>query len=274
MKSLMKLLCLMAMMALAMPAFAQETTAPAKKTRKKANAQKVDAAKAKTKRIVDPAAQSAKADEPYQKKDPNFLKLHESFVARAKQGGVDVLFLGDSITYGWNGQKELWAKNYEPLKAANFGIGGDRTENIIWRLQNGELEGIQPKVVVLLIGTNNTSKGDSAENIAKGIKKIIDIIKEKSPTTKVLLQGVFPRGEKPADAMTAKFRENITATNKIIATYDDGGKSVKYIYFGDKFLQPDGTISPTIMRDFLHLTPAGYQIWVDSINPSLKEMLK
>src|SRR5579863_8794669 len=120
---------------------------------------------------------------------------HEEFLKIAKAGGVDLLFLGDSITDGWRGGgKAVWDKYFAPLKAANFGIGGDRTEHVIWRVRNGELVGIQPKVVVLMIGTNN---GDPADDVALGIKTIITDIQERSPRSKILLLGIFPRSEKP-----------------------------------------------------------------------------
>jgi len=224
------------------------------------------------KKAVDLAAQKAKAWEAFPRSG-NWMQRHEGFLARAKQGAVDVLFLGDSITDGWNRQKELWEKYYAPLKAANFGIGGDRTENIIWRLKNGEMNGITPRVVVLLIGTNNTSKGDQPKDIAKGIKTILDMIRKKSPRTKVLLLGVYPRGEKPGDERTDKYRANITAVNKIISGFD-GKNGIRYLYFGERFLAPDGAIPKSLMPDFLHLSLEGYQIWADSINPLLKEMLK
>src|SRR5207237_9355722 len=124
------------------------------------------------------------------------IPRHKQFLAIAKKGGVDVLFLGDSITHGWEGQK-AWKEYFEPLKAANFGIGGDQTGHVLWRLTEGkELEGISPKVAVLMIGTNNSGR-DSAEQIAEGITLIVKTIQEKSPKTKVLLLGVFPRAEKP-----------------------------------------------------------------------------
>ena len=272
--ALMKLLCLIAMLTLALPAMAQETAAPAKKKSRKAKANAAQTAPAKktARKAEDPASKNAKAWLPFPKPG-GWMARHEGFVASAKKGGVDVLFMGDSITDGWNKQQPLWEKYYVPMKAINFGIGGDRTENIIYRLQNGELDGITPKVMMLLIGTNNTSKGDSAQDIAKGIKTIIEIVQKKSPATKVLLLGVYPRGKDPKDPTTVKYRANIKEVNEIIAKYDDG-KNVKYLYFGDKFLAADGSIPVEMMKDALHLTTAGYQIWVDSVNPVLAEMLK
>src|SRR5438270_8204079 len=132
--------------------------------------------------------------------DPNWVKRHQGFVTMAKKGNIDVLFLGDSITDAWGGEghgekspgSQIFAKEFEPLKAANFGIGGDQTQHVLWRLQHGELDGIHPKVLMLMIGTNNTG-GHSAEQIADGITAIVKHIHHKSPHTKVLLLAVFPR---------------------------------------------------------------------------------
>lgn len=204
-------------------------------------------------------------------RDKGWLKRHEGFVEIAKKGGVDVLFLGDSITDAWRGKaaQPTWDKHFAPLKAANFGIGGDRTEHVLWRIQNGELEGIMPKAVVLMIGTNNTG-ANSAEQIAEGITVIVKTIREKSPQSKVLLLGVFPRDPK---ADTPR-REKIKKINEIISKLDDGGKTVKYLDIGDKFLQSDGTLTKDIMPDFLHLSARGYEIWGEAILPTLKELLR
>ena len=194
---------------------------------------------------------------------------HKKFVEIAKKGDVDVLFLGDSITQGWGGNK-TWKKNYEPIKAANFGIGGDQTGHVLWRITEGkELEGIHPKVAVLMIGTNNSGR-DSAEQIAEGITLIVKTIHEKSPKTKVLLLGVFPRGEKAKTPI----REKLAKINSIVAKLDDGGKTVKYLDIGDKFLQTDGNLSKEVMPDYLHLSAKGYEIWAEAMNPTLQEMLK
>jgi lysophospholipase L1-like esterase len=185
---------------------------------------------------------------------------HEKFLEIVKRGGVDVLFLGDSITDAWGGV---------PLKAANFGIGGDRTQHVLWRLQNGELDGIQPKVVMLMIGTNNSNRTDNtAEEIADGIKAIVKEIHKRSPKTKVLLLGIFPRGAKPNPQ-----REKLQQVNEIIAKLDNNGKTVKYLDIGEKFLDKDGTLSKDIMPDFLHLSPKGYRIWADAVKGPIKELL-
>ena len=174
---------------------------------------------------------------------------------------MDLLFLGDSITDGSaGGGKAVWEKNYAPLKAANFGIGGDQTQHVLWRIQNGELDGIKPKVAVLMIGTNNLG-GNTDEEIADGIKAIVAELHKQTPETKLLLLGVFPRGIKANDSNRARIK-NI---NSIIAKLDDGGKTVKYLDIGDKFLEADGTLPKSIMPDALHPNGKGYEIWAEAI---------
>jgi len=197
--------------------------------------------------------------------EKGFLAKHESFLKRAKEGSIDLLFLGDSITEGWRGAPEVWKKYYEPLHPANFGIGGDRTQHVLWRITNGELDGISPKVAVLMIGTNNVGD-NTAESIAKADAKIVQTIREKLPKTKVLLLAVFPRTG--ADRMA-----KIKAINADLAKLDDG-KTVRYLDIGAKFLDAEGNIPKDIMPDGLHPNAKGYQIWADAMQPLLDEMMK
>jgi lysophospholipase L1-like esterase len=221
------------------------------------------------------SANPAAAPSPRMVPDPNWLKRHQAFVAIAQKGNIDVLFVGDSITDAWGGEGHnpnssgatVFAKEFERLKTANFGIGGDQTQHVLWRLQHGELEGIRPKVIMLMIGTNNTG-AHSAEQIADGITAIVKEVPKRSPHTRVLLLGIFPRGQKPNAQ-----RDKIKQVNGIISELDDGGKTVKYLDIGDKFLQPDGTISKEIMPDFLHLSTNGYQIWADAVKEPIADML-
>lgn len=199
----------------------------------------------------------------------DWLVRHEGFNAIAKKGGVDLLFVGDSITDFWaKAGNAIWAARYAPLKAANFGISGDKTEHVLWRLQNGNLDGIKPKVVVLMIGTNNAGR-DSAPQIAEGVTAIVLEIRKQSPATKILLLAVFPRSEKPDHPLRAK----LAAVNATIAQLDDA-KSVHFLDIGQKFLQADGVMSKEVMPDFLHPGAAGYQIWADAMQPKLDELLK
>jgi lysophospholipase L1-like esterase len=203
-------------------------------------------------------------------REPPWLAQHERFVAQAKKGGVDLLFLGDSITDFWRSRgSKVWTKYYAPRHAANFGITGDRTQHVLWRIGHGELDGIKPKVTVLMIGTNN-SQDNSSPEIADAIKVIIENIHTKCPGTKILLLGIFPRQwatDKPATM------ETIKKVNDIIASFDDG-KTVKYLDIGPKFLGPDGKVPADIMPDFLHLNAKGYQIWAEAMEPTLAQMMK
>jgi beta-glucosidase len=194
---------------------------------------------------------------------------HEQFNARAKQGDVDLLFLGDSITQGWEDKpaQPIWNKYFGPRKAMNAGIGGDRTQHVLWRLDHGNLDGIKPKVAMIMIGTNN-SGSDSSEDIAAGIKAIVERLRKARPETKVLLLGIFPRGPDANDALRNK---NIGA-NEIVKKLDDG-KQVHYLDISAKFLDPDGRLSKEIMPDLLHLSPRGYEIWAEAIDGKLAELL-
>jgi lysophospholipase L1-like esterase len=195
--------------------------------------------------------------------------MHEAMVKRAKEGNIDLVFLGDSITQGW-GNNAVWQKYYGTLNAVNFGIGGDTTQNVLWRITNGEIEGLSPKVVVLMIGTNNFGlNGDSIDGVAKGVAAVVQTIRKRLPKTRVLLLGVFPRDEKPK----TDGRNKIAKLNEQLARMEDR-KSVRYLDLGPKFLQPDGSITKEIMPDFLHLSEKGYQIWAESMDPLLREMLK
>ncbi|MDB6015857.1 MAG: hypothetical protein JWR19_346 [Pedosphaera sp.] len=202
-------------------------------------------------------------------RDEKWVGRHDGFVTIAKQGDFDLLFVGDSITDGWRGSgKTVWGKYFAPMKAANFGIGGDQTQHVLWRLDNGELEGAHPKLAVLMIGTNNL-RNNSNEEIAEGIAVIVKDIRTKCPATKVLLLAVFPRAEKAE----APERAKIKAINDIIAKLDDG-KMVKYLDISAKFLDADGTLPKAIMPDSLHPNEAGYQIWADAVLPTVQQMMK
>jgi lysophospholipase L1-like esterase len=211
-------------------------------------------------------------------RDNAWLKRHESFVELAKAGGIDVLFLGDSITDFWRDPKRgktLWDEHFAPLHAANFGISADRTQHVLWRMDHGELDGIKPKVVVLMIGTNNTGlerdkvtpRNTVPEAIA-GVTAVVTELREKLPETKILLLAIFPRGEKDSPQ-----RAQVAEINAAIAKLDDG-KFVHFLDIGPKFLWPDGTLSSDIMPDLLHPSEIGYAIWAAAIKQPLEELLK
>jgi len=199
------------------------------------------------------------------------LARHKRMNERVKQGDVVLLMIGDSITQGWEGGgKDVWKKYYAHRKAVNLGIGGDRTQHVLWRLANGNLEGIAPKLAVVMIGTNNAGD-DTSEEIAEGIRTIAKLLRERTPKTKVLLLGIFPRGKNDDDA----HRRVTMKANEIVADWvektDD--KMVVYLDIGDHFLGPDRTLSRQVMPDLLHLTPAAYATWAGAIEPTVAKLL-
>ena len=201
-------------------------------------------------------------------RDAGWMKRHDLINERVKAtGDTQLLMIGDSITQGWEGGgKEAWAKYYAPRKAVNLGIGGDRTEHVLWRLDNGNIDGIKPKAAVIMIGTNNSGK-NSAQDIAEGITAIVTKLRTRLPNTKVLVLAVFPRGEKPNPQ-----RETIAKVNEIVSKLADD-KSVFYLDIGPKFLAEGGVLTKDVMPDFLHLSKKGYEIWAESIEGKVKELL-
>jgi lysophospholipase L1-like esterase len=214
---------------------------------------------------------------------PGTEGAHESFNKISKQGEAQLVVLGDSITAGWSGKgKEVWEKYWAPLKAANFGIGGDRTEHVLWRLEHGNFDGLKPKEIVLMIGTNNTGHQGRAQKeldgavyectpqqTAEGVKAIVDKLKQKCPGAKILLLAIFPRGANAED----KLRQQNEQVNGIIKNLADG-KTVYWLDINQKFLEPDGTLSKEIMPDLLHPNAKGYEIWAEAIQDKVKELLK
>ncbi len=208
-------------------------------------------------------------------RDAKWVARHEGFVAQAKQGGIDLLFMGDSITDGWRTRgKAVWDREYAPLHAANFGIGGDRTEHVLWRLEHGEAEGYQPKLVVLMIGTNNTgfesdhkTPRNTPPEVIEGVTAVVHELRSKFPAANILLLAVFPRGEK--DSLQ---RKQVAEINQSIAKLDDGSH-IHYLDIGEKFLEPDGTLPTSIMPDLLHPNEQGYEIWADAIREPVKRLM-
>jgi len=179
-------------------------------------------------------------------------------------GKIDLAFVGDSITARWGG--DSWKKHWGSYRAVNMGIGGDRTQNVLWRLQNGQLDGYKARLFVLMIGTNNTDKNTDPADVAAGIKAILALIQSKQPQAKILLLGILPTGEKPNPG-----REKKAAVNELISKF--AGGAVHYMDIGAKFLQPDGTISKEVMKDFLHLGDKGFDIWAEAISSKVKELM-
>ena len=195
---------------------------------------------------------------------------HEAKVAETKAGAGDVIFLGDSITQGWETSgKAAWAKHFVPLKAANYGFGGDSTQHVLWRVRNGEFDGISPKAIVLLIGTNNVRHGDfTPEQIAAGIRAILDALAEKCPRSKVVLLGILPRSADAADPLRLKCE----AVNALLPPLADG-RRVHFLNVNSKLIAADGTLSKDIAPDLLHLSAKSYTLLAEALEPKLGEVL-
>jgi beta-glucosidase len=211
--------------------------------------------------------------------NPAHRAKHEANLEVAKKGDIDLLFMGDSITDFWRNSgpagdpnparagKAIFDKYYGGLKKANFGIGGDTTQGVLYRLQNGEGQGFQPKAIMLMIGTNNYTTCSSAE-IAEGVGAIVLEMRKDFPAAKILLLGIFPRGN-PGDLA----RKIVLDVNPLIAKLHDG-QHVFYLDIGAKFLDAGGVLQPDIMADKLHPNEKGYVIWAEAVKAPLAELMK
>ena len=220
------------------------------------------------------------ADQPIFRTDPNSLVAHSQLLAKAKQDGIDVYFEGDSITRRWGATDypdllASWKQNFFGWNAADFGWGADRTQNILWRLQNGELDGLNPKVVILLAGTNNigneTVRGDAesgADDLTRGLQAIVDVIHTKAPAATIIVMGIFPRNDNMA------FMPVIDKINGNLSRLADG-RQVRYLNINDKLADADGRLFEGMMnaKDKLHPTVKAYQVWADALKPVLTELL-
>jgi len=213
---------------------------------------------------------------PTQAKSYDWMARHNAVVTRVKQEHVDLLLIGDSITHMWGGVPEeqtihgrgdyLWDKYFGSRNAVNLGFGWDRTQHVLWRFEHGELDGIKPKVAVVMIGTNNL-QANTNEDIVTGIDTVVSQIRHKLPKTKILLLGIFPRDQKP----DSELRKRIIEINNHISVLKKE-RNISYLDLGPKFLEPDGTLSPEIMPDFLHPSPKGYAIWAKAMEPTLAKL--
>lgn len=205
--------------------------------------------------------------EPSPHGDEWWAQRHEEKKALVQQGGVDLLFVGDSITHGWEGAgAAVWEEYYGDRNAANIGYGGDQTQQVLWRFENGELDGILPKLAVVMIGTNNSYE-NTAEEIAEGVSAVVNALREKLPSTKVLLLAIFPREDQPQE-----YRDKLARANAILdeAEFDD---AVHFLDIGPWFLDPDGSLPQSVMPDLLHPNEAGYQLWAEAIEPKVADLL-
>ena len=225
-------------------------------------------------RAQDP---SAPADRPVARDDENSRRAHEQLLEKRTKGRIDVYFVGDSIARRWGATDypELlanWKENFFGWNAADFGWGADRIENMLWRLEHGELDGVNPKVIVILGGTNNVggTPGDAAKvaEITRGIAALVHACREKAPGATIILTAIFPRNDNMAVV------PEIDAINANIARLADG-KVVRFLNVNDKLADKDGRLVDGMMnaRDKLHPTLKGYQVWADGLKPLLRELL-
>ena len=226
------------------------------------------------------SAPAPTASEPAPRGDQNSLLAHAQLLEKARKGRIDVYFEGDSITRRWGATDypELlanWNRNFHGWNAADFGWGADRVENILWRLKNGELDGVNPKVIVLLAGTNNVGntvppEGDDARvaDIAKGLEAVLDVMRNKAPEATIIVTGIFPRNDNMAVMPT------IDKINANLARLADGTK-IRYLNINGRLADRDGRLFEGMMNggDKLHPTVAGYQVWADALKPILTQLL-
>jgi lysophospholipase L1-like esterase len=225
-------------------------------------------------------AQTVPADQPAARADKNSQIAHEQLLAKRKQGRIDLYFEGDSITRRWGALDypellENWKANFFGWNAADFGWGADRVENILWRLENGELDDVHPKVIVLLAGTNNVGNKVPAEgvesaaaNVSKGIEAVVRVMRSKAPGAVIVLMGIFPRNDNMAVMPV------IDRINANLARMADGAK-IRFLNINDKLADGDGRLRDGMLndRDKLHPVLKGYQVWADALKPILTELL-
>jgi lysophospholipase L1-like esterase len=218
------------------------------------------------------------ADKPAARTDENSKIAHAQLLEKARKGGIDIYFEGDSIVRRWGAADypELlanWNKNFHGWNAANFGWGADTLQNILWRLQNGELDGVQPKVIVLLAGTNNIGnvlppggEKEKIEDILKGFKAVLGVIRFKAPEAVVIVTGIFPRNDNMAAIPL------IREINKKLSKLADG-KNILYLDINNKLADKKGKLFEGMSNDNLHPTLKGYQVWADNLKPILRRLL-
>lgn len=206
-----------------------------------------------------------------------WTQRHQGVLDQLKTHDPEVIFIGDSITHGWDNKGQaMWQHYYAPYDPINMGFSGDRTQHVLWRLQNGEVEGISPKVAVLMIGTNNSNGTDNtADEIADGIQAIVCMLREKLPETKILILAIFPRGNaEPGQgaAYNPQWAKNDEASRQASQLAD--GKMIHYLNINDVFLNDEGVLTRHTMPDLLHPEEEGYALWAEAMDPTLKRLLK
>lgn len=237
---------------------------------------------ARAQNVGQPATTAAPAaDRPVPRADRNSMRAHEQLLEKARKGRIDVYFEGDSITRRWGTSDEQyaaflanWRQNFFGWNAADFGWGGDTTQNILWRLENGELDNVNPKIIVLMAGTNNVGNKSPqgaddprVAEVTRGIKAILDLCRRKAPRAVIVLMGITPRNDNMA------VMPIIEEINRNISKLADG-KKIRYVNLNDRLADKDGRLYEGMaVRDGLHLDVKGYQVWADALKPIFNELL-
>ena len=199
-----------------------------------------------------------------------FLSRHQA-IEKVKGGSVDVVLLGDSIMHFWEWRHpESWAKFTAGRTVLNLGYGGDRTQNVIWRIEHGELDGYDAKCVVLMIGTNNnSSENTNPANVAAAIEKIVTMIRARQPKAKIVLHPIFPRGASASSPRHAKARARNDKTNELLKAFAERDGRVVWVDFNAKLIDASGWTPKSLMPDEIHPSDAGYDIWMEALAPVL-----
>lgn len=207
---------------------------------------------------------------PERRMDTWWIARHEEILARVYSETFDLVFIGDSITQGWEGTgRAVWDRYYTPRRTLNLGFNGDRTEHVLWRLQHGELDGQTPRLVVVMIGTNNTgTREEPADDTVAGIQAIVGLLRERIPAARVLVLGVFPRSDDPEDPL----RRLNAKVNRRLPSLVDEDTSV-FLDLGRHFLDEDGRLLRQLMPDGLHPSEEGYQVWAEAMEATLQKLL-
>jgi lysophospholipase L1-like esterase len=196
-----------------------------------------------------------------------WMARHQAMNARAQQGHIDLIYVGDSIVEGYETQgKDTWDRYYAPRHALNLGISGDRTEHVLWRLDHGNLDGLAPTLAIVMIGQNNGGR-NTAEEIGAGVTAVVQQIRAKLPTTKILLLAIFPRRAKPTQERTV-----LAKASRIAAQLADN-HTIFYLDINQIFLRPDGSIPAELMPDFEHPSAKGYRLWAEAIEPTVAALM-
>ena len=225
--------------------------------------------------VVQAGQAPAPADRPVPRSDSNSATAHAQLLEKARRGRIDLYFAGDSITRRWGATDYPefladWTRRFFGWNAANFGWGGDTTQNILWRLENGELDGVNPKVIVILAGTNNVGNtpggNEKVAGIVRGLQALVHACRRRAPNATIILTGIFPRNDNMAVI------PEITRINAALSRFADG-RTIRYININAQLADKDGALFAGMMGDGLHPTVKGYQVWADALKPVLTELL-